>query len=362
MDDIALATGITARALYRHYANKQALLSHVVIQDQNRLLAALAEGDGAPRQATLNEVLAALAAASLTSLRLGPLWQREARHLAKTDFARVREGTRAIAAAVKRAVVDTFPELDPYRAELRAWATVSIVTSPGYYELSLPRGRFTNLLIAASVAAVTAPAPDPDPRPLPTPGSRERAFTSRREQLIASAASSFRRRGYAGVGIDDFGADSGVAGPAIYRYFDSKADVLVAVINRFQEWVAHENSRALRAADADSAVLAGLVAGYLRVGMEATDLLAVTLTESRYLPEGSTERFRRMLADDLGEWAHWLRVARPELAETDVQALVNASRTVIDDLVRIPHLSQDPRFAAELKACVVETLYRAGPV
>ena len=48
---------------------------------------------------------------------------------------------------------------------------------------------------------------------------------------------------------------------------------------------------------ADEAVLVELVRGYIRVALGATDLLAVSLTEWLYLPEGVIDRLERIRAD-----------------------------------------------------------------
>lgn len=67
MEDIAEASGITARALYRHYENKQALLAHVVLEDQQRMLETLSELTTKPNEKRdLGGSLSALA---------GPRWK-----------------------------------------------------------------------------------------------------------------------------------------------------------------------------------------------------------------------------------------------------------------------------------------------
>lgn len=359
MEDIAEASDVTSRAIYRHFASKQDLLSHVIRDDQDRLLAEMDAAE-APESANaaLEGLVSRLAEASTESLRLGPLWQREARNLRADDFGRVRDGTRTIGRAVREAIEAARPEQRGFRADVRAWMAVSILTSPGHHEPSLPRRRLINLLRAATLTAVETPdAALEAAREVDSPGGppdEDRLRTARREQLIAAAASAFRERGYGGVSLDEFG----IAGPAVYRYFDSKADVLATLINRLQEWMALESSRALSTNVADDEVIRELVRGYVRVATEATDLLAVWVTEPLNLPAREAERERRIRQDDLDEWVKWLRVARADLPEADAHALVNAVRTVINDLVRIPHLTQDRDFPLELFACSMNILLR----
>jgi AcrR family transcriptional regulator len=352
MEDIADGLGITARALYRHFQNKQDLLSHVILEDQDRLLAALDDPSGG-HAPTLDDLLRHLIEASLDSLRLGPLWQREARHLAAADFARVRAGTQRIGGAVCGAIRAADTGLPSFRADVRAWAAVSIVTSPGHYDPTLPRRRLAALLQAASRAAIGAPGPaEPDPVGGPSRQPRDRAPSSRRELLLAAAARAFRERGFGGVSLDEFG----IVGPAVYRYFDGKSDILETLIARLQDWIALEDSRALHRAIEDTDVVTELVHGYVRLAFEATDLLAVSVTEALHLADGAAERERRVRTDNIMEWVRWLRIARPDLPDPAAQALVHATRTMINDVVRVPRLAQDPGSRSELESCALAVL------
>jgi AcrR family transcriptional regulator len=73
MEDIAEATDVTARAIYRHFANKQDLLSQVVLEDQDRLLMAAQSAESSESGVcSLEQLLTLMVEASLESLRLGP--------------------------------------------------------------------------------------------------------------------------------------------------------------------------------------------------------------------------------------------------------------------------------------------------
>lgn len=354
MDDIAQASGITARALYRHYANKQALLAHVVHSDQARLVDVLTLlGSSPPPDLTAG--LRALITAALQSRRLSLLWQREARHLGDDDHVAVRARTRWIADRVAAiSIAPARPDLDPFLAELRSWAVVGLVTSPGHFDTSLSRTRLADLLLQAGLRVAQGnPVDGPeDDRPPPV----DRSPTSRRELLIRSAAHAFRRHGYGGVGIDEIGREAGVVGPALYRYFDTKADLLVAVVTRFDEWLALETARALRRPVPDGEVVRELVGCYVRLSAQETDVASVSVTERLYLPADVGERHDRLTGDHVGEWSRWLSSTRPDLSDPEVSALVNAARTTVDGIVRIPHLRADPRLEPELTRLAEEIL------
>jgi AcrR family transcriptional regulator len=358
MDDIATASGITARALYRHFVNKQALLSQVVLDDQQRVVDTLTRLNATPAdERTLDGSLAELADVALEGRRLSLLWQREARHLDIDDFHKVRSRTRWISEQFGNLlVVPERADLDAAATELRSWAVVSIVSSPAFYDSALSRQRLSQELIAASKRVIASGAPKPVAETPDPAAALGRRLGSRREQLMRAAALAFRHRGFGGVTIDDIGRDVGVVGAALYRYFDNKADILVAVVTRFDEWQALELNRAMHSPCADEEVLAAIVQGYIRVVVEATDFLAVSLTERLYLPADITDRFDRIRSDYIGEWQRWLSAARPELPEALSATRVNIAKTIIDDCVRIPHLHRAPGFAEDLLGLVLAAL------
>ncbi|MBC2640754.1 MULTISPECIES: TetR/AcrR family transcriptional regulator [unclassified Rhodococcus (in: high G+C Gram-positive bacteria)] len=353
MDQIAEASGITARALYRHYANKQALLAHVILEDQQRWVDAL-NNLAASRETRLNARLSTLAEVGIASRRLSVLWQREARHLNDDDFGLVRDRTRWIERQVNDLLVrPARPELGAFATEVRSWAVVSILTSPAFYDSALSRSRLSCTLVDACARVIGA---QPGDRTVEGDGMSkgvQHAPTSRREQLVSAATRAFRRNGYAGVSIDDIGSEVGMVGPAMYRYFDTKASILVTATTRFYEWQALETMRALARPGDDSDVLEALIEGYVRLSMQATDLLAVTLTEAHYLPQEARDRFDKIREENLYEWRRWLVSAGDDVSETLATTLTNIAKTVVNDLVRIPHLHDGPNFAAELITAVV---------
>ncbi|BBG01711.1 MULTISPECIES: TetR/AcrR family transcriptional regulator [Pseudonocardia] len=355
MDDIAEASGITARALYRHYANKQALLSHVVLEDQQHVVDTITELAGQPSgQRDLDATLIALTEAALDSRRLSLLWQREARHLDAEDFQLVRRRTQWIATQLEELLLTGMRRsLGGAVTEIRSWVIVSVISGAGFYDSPLPRPRLAQELVAASRRVIDAAAAIGPDEPVQ---AADRAPLARREQLVSAAAQEFRAKGFAGVGIDDIGGRVGVVGPALYRYFDTKADILIAAVNRLHEWLALETARALRTPGPDDAVLGLLVEGYVRVALEATDLLAVWRTERLHLPDAARERIDRIQADHLAEWQHWLGVARPDLPDADAATLVTTARTIIDDCARIPHFRRYPAVAAELSGAALAAL------
>ncbi|MGA8847058.1 MAG: helix-turn-helix domain-containing protein, partial [Nocardioides sp.] len=56
------------------------------------------------------------------------------------------------------------------------------------------------------------------------------ASRGRREQILSTAATLFARRGFHGVSVVDIGAACGVSGPALYKHFASKDQILAEML------------------------------------------------------------------------------------------------------------------------------------
>jgi AcrR family transcriptional regulator len=61
---------------------------------------------------------------------------------------------------------------------------------------------------------------------------RDRNPDASRESILQAAAELFSQRGYAGVGVDELAARSGIAKTAIYHHFGNKDGLLAAVLER----------------------------------------------------------------------------------------------------------------------------------
>jgi AcrR family transcriptional regulator len=54
----------------------------------------------------------------------------------------------------------------------------------------------------------------------------------RKSRILAAAADLVGRKGFHAVSIADIGAAAGITGSGVYRHFDSKSAVLVALFDR----------------------------------------------------------------------------------------------------------------------------------
>jgi AcrR family transcriptional regulator len=75
----------------------------------------------------------------------------------------------------------------------------------------------------ADQSAATATAP---------PSVRRLRRAERREQLLAAATQAFARTGFAATSLDDIAEQAGISRVLLYRHFDSKTDLYLAVLDR----------------------------------------------------------------------------------------------------------------------------------
>lgn len=65
--------------------------------------------------------------------------------------------------------------------------------------------------------------------------SRSQAKAARRAELLTAAAAQMAERGFAAVRLEDIAAQAGISGPAMYRHFSSKTDILDTLLREISE-------------------------------------------------------------------------------------------------------------------------------
>jgi AcrR family transcriptional regulator len=361
LEDIAEAAGVTARALYRHYDNKQALLAESIRNGQEQYQSArrLDEGEAEPTPRPLNADLPDLIAAAVASRSLTVLWQREARYLNEADRAEVRHRIQAIVAGMRASVLLEVPDLSPPHSELRAWAVSSTLTSLGRHNLTLPADELNGCLYRACMAGATTP-PVCELKPLEAAPDNEGALFSRYETLLAAGARLFRAQGYPAVSTSEIGKGAGIAGPGLYRSFPSKQAILDALVRRLDEWRSLECIRTLRANQPAAQRLQGLVEGHVRISLDAPDLVAVSVTELSHASGEVRDSYARSQSDREAVWIDLVRALVPQTTVAQARILVAAAISFVEDVARTWHLTRYAGVADEITALALAILTSAA--
>lgn len=361
LEEIAEAAGVTARALYRHYENKQALLAAGILTAQEEYQnARRLSDDTEPASSPLSTELPNLISAAVVTRALTVLWQREARYLNDQDRAEVRRRINAIVTGMDEGVRLEVPGLSPQHSELRAWAVSSTLTSLGRHNLALPGEELRGLLSRACLAAARTPAVHAM-EPADAEPTNERVLFCRHETLLATGARLFRAKGYPAVSTSEIGKGAGIAGPGLYRSFASKQAILDALVRRLDEWASLECIRTLRANDEAAERLRGLVAGRIRISLESPDLVAVSVTELSHASTEVSDGFTRNQADREGEWIDLIRKLVPATTLAEARLLVAAAISFIEDVARTWHLTRRVGVADEMTAIALSILTSRSP-
>jgi AcrR family transcriptional regulator len=183
--------------------------------------------------------------------------------------------------------------------------------------------------------------------------------TSRREAILDAALDLFRRRGFHSVGIDEIGTAAGISGPGVYRHFDSKAALLVALFDSITErmLIAAEDVRKNEGPAAEA--LDRLVAFHVATAVKERALLTVWIQDWRSLPEEDQHRIRRRQMEYVSIWVETLVRLRPELDPAEAEAVVHAALGAINSVAF--HDSGLPVEALEpLLTAVASSVLRTG--
>ncbi len=161
--------------------------------------------------------------------------------------------------------------------------------------------------------------------PTAPPGRRSPPDPERRERILGAAADLVARRGFHTVAMADIGAEAGIVGSGVYRHFDSKDAILVALLDRVMARLQDGAARILDHAGDDRTALSALVADHVRVAIEDRSVLAVYHREVHNLPEDDRRRLRRLQRHYLEDWVHVLAPLRRDLADGELRLAVHAA-------------------------------------
>jgi AcrR family transcriptional regulator len=120
-------------------------------------------------------------------------------------------------------------------------------------------------------------------------------------------------------------AAAGITGPAIYRHFDGKSAVLVALIDRVIDDLTSDATRVVSSGADPATMLRELIASHVRIVIEDHTLMRVYHSEIASLPAADSRRLRRRQRLYVEEWVRVLALLRPEASDPVLRALVHAA-------------------------------------
>ena len=183
--------------------------------------------------------------------------------------------------------------------------------------------------------------------------------SNRRQLILEAAIQLFHERGYPATGVDDIGKAVDVSGPAIYRHFSSKEEILLEAIQLAADEVHEANVNARATGGDPTSVLDGYVRAYARVALERSALISVWTSEARHLSSERRSPMSRRLRAWSSEWSDELRKVRPELTVEQARILVAGAIGMISTTT-INELNDDGLLLDRITSMAMATL--AAPI
>lgn len=177
---------------------------------------------------------------------------------------------------------------------------------------------------------------------------------SRSEQILDAALSLFQERGFDAVGVAELGERAGVSGPAIYRHFASKDEILGTLFDRAMDRLFIHTPPPR---DDARTTLEELVRAHVQFVLEDPAGLAVYIREDRSLADEDRRRLRRRQREHLARWTDAVRRCNPSASEDDIRVAVHATIGLLVSVVNWPREAlAAPDLAGSLTRLALGTL------
>ncbi|MFC8800522.1 TetR/AcrR family transcriptional regulator [Promicromonospora sp. NPDC057138] len=197
-------------------------------------------------------------------------------------------------------------------------------------------------------------------------------MTPRRQQILSTAADLFADRGFHGVSMGDIGAAVGVSGPALYKHFAGKEDILgQCLLHASDQLLAGarellsdggaraavgrpEAGPAALTAEAAAAALEALIARHADFALDNPALIVVQEREWGALGADTRAQVRKRQLAYVEVWCDALRPLRPDLSAEQARAAVQAAFGLLNST---PHSA---RIGREAMRTLLTSMARAS--
>ena len=154
---------------------------------------------------------------------------------------------------------------------------------------------------------------------------RRRRDPDRKQRILAAAAALGAQRGFHAISMADIGAEAGIVGSGIYRHFDSKTAILVAMLDQVMDRLMAGARRSSRPAWTNGRACRHWSATTSRWHRPTRTCWPIYHREAHTLPEDERRRLSRAQRHYIEDWVHLLAPLRPDLADGEVRLAVHAA-------------------------------------
>lgn len=357
MEAIATRVGISAPALYRHYASKYELFRSAVLALGQQLVDctdfADAEAEDADPAATLDRLVEALIDVTLANRESGGLYRWQARYLHGDDQSTLGDQLRLVNRRIQRPLIVMRPTLTSSHRWMLSSGVLSVIGSIVDQRVQLPAEEIRSLLAGAASAVLKAELPEPaDALGRPTSWRIFETDTGVYEALLQASMVLFNAKGYPATSMAEIAAAVGIPVSGIYRYFPGKCDILATGLRRAADRVSGRLSAILTGLTEPHQMLTLLIEAYVATSFANPELAAIYYTERVNLTRVDQELLRSVQRSTIDAWMRLLSAARPELTAAYARFLVHAAMALVVDVGRLVHYDDPADNSAYPQACV----------
>lgn len=167
-------------------------------------------------------------------------------------------------------------------------------------------------------------------------------MTPRRRQILDTAADLFAERGFHGVSVHDIGAAVGVSGPALYKHFAGKEDILgQCLLHASEQLLAGARERAALPDDDGAAPLDALIDWHAEFAVSRPSLIVIQEREWRTLGPDVRAQVRERQLAYIGVWTDALQPLRPDLGPAEARAAVQAAFGLLNSTPHSARIGRD---------------------
>ncbi|MCX2930072.1 TetR/AcrR family transcriptional regulator [Mycobacterium sp. CVI_P3] len=149
----------------------------------------------------------------------------------------------------------------------------------------------------------------------------------RSERILRAAMHLFHERGFDGVGVDLIGERAGMSGPAIYRYFSGKDEILITLVDEAIDRVLMSTGGDF---DNPREELEHLIRGHVQRALEERELMSVWTRERNSIPKPYRSRLRSRINRYIDRWVDCLDACYPGNNRELLVSAVHATHGLID--------------------------------
>lgn len=180
-------------------------------------------------------------------------------------------------------------------------------------------------------------------------------MTSRREQILSTAAELFAERGFHGVSVVDLGAACGISGPALYRHFASKDAMLAEMLVSISEELLSVGRERIADTESPEEAIRALVGWHVDFALNNKSLIIVQDRDWASLPDEAREQVRSLQRRYVELWVDQLRQLHRGLPAKKARAMAHATFGLLNSTPHSAMLSV-PEMRAMLERMAMSAL------